>query len=85
MSEKEAREQILKLVKQYCEEYKQPKQYEQGARIHYASRVFDSEEMINLVDSSLDFWLTAGRYCDEFEKGLAQFLGVKHCSAVSSG
>lgn len=85
MSEKEAREQILKLVNRYCEEYKQPEQYEQGARIHYASRVFDSEEMINLVDSSLDFWLTAGRYCDEFEKGLARFLGIKYCSAVSSG
>lgn len=85
MSEREDREQILSLVREYCEKYKKSLQYKDGDRIAYASRVFDGEEMANLVDSSLDFWLTAGRYCDEFESSLAEYLNIKHCLAVSSG
>ena len=61
------------------------KEYEQGDRIPYASRVYDSEEMVNLVDSALEFWLTSGRYTAEFEKGLSEFLGVKYCALVNSG
>ncbi|MCX5699372.1 MAG: lipopolysaccharide biosynthesis protein RfbH [Candidatus Omnitrophica bacterium] len=53
--------------------------------IPYASRVFDENELIALVDSSLDFWLTAGRYADKFEKGLASFLGIKYCLLTNSG
>lgn len=54
-------------------------------RIPYAGRVFDEKELIALVDSSLDFWLTAGKYADKFEKGLAKFLGVKYCLLTNSG
>ena len=58
MTEQQAREEILKLTKEYCEKYHNNKKpYEKGDRIPYASRVYDSEEMVNLVDSSLEFWL----------------------------
>ena len=85
ITEREAREEILSLVKKYCETYHQTKPFEEGDRIPYARRVYDSEEMCNLVDSSLEFWLTSGRYTDEFEKRFAEFLGVKHCCLVNSG
>ena len=55
------------------------------SRINYAGRVFDEKEMINLVDSSLEFWLTQGRYSAEFEKKLAKFLGIKYAFLVNSG
>lgn len=85
-SEAEAREQILGLVKEYCETFhNQKKEYAQGDRIPYASRVYDSAEMTNLVDSALEFWLTAGRYTEQFEKQLAEYLGVRFCSLVNSG
>lgn len=54
-------------------------------RIPYAGRVYDETEIINLVDSALDFWLTAGKYADKFQKGLANFLGVKYCLLTNSG
>lgn len=86
MTEQQAREQILKLVDEYCVTYHNKKKpFAEGDRIPYASRVYDSKEMVNLVDSSLEFWLTSGRYTDEFEKKLAQYLGVKHCALVNSG
>jgi CDP-6-deoxy-D-xylo-4-hexulose-3-dehydrase len=56
-----------------------------GMRIPYGGRVFDRREVENLVDASLDFWLTAGRYAGQFEAGLARFLGVRHCSLTNSG
>ncbi|HBL41097.1 MAG TPA: lipopolysaccharide biosynthesis protein RfbH, partial [Ruminococcaceae bacterium] len=59
--------------------------FEPGQRISYASRVYDSAEMVNLVDSALEFWLTSGRYTNQFEKGLADYLGVKFCALVNSG
>jgi len=55
------------------------------SRLNYAGRVYDEEEIVNLVDSSLDFWLTSGRYADRFEKEFAAYLGVKYCSLVNSG
>ena len=55
------------------------------SRINYAGRVFNAREMINLVDSSLDFWLTTGRYAEEFEHDFAKFLGVRHCCVTNSG
>lgn len=55
------------------------------SRINYAGRVFNERETINLIDSSLDFWLTTGRYAERFEKEFADFLGVKHCSLTNSG
>ena len=86
MTEKQAREQILRIVSNYCDIYHNQKQeYEAGQRIPYASRIYDHEEMLNLVDSSLEFWLTSGRYTDQFEKELASYLDIKYCSLVNSG
>ncbi|MCI9191677.1 MAG: lipopolysaccharide biosynthesis protein RfbH [Lachnospiraceae bacterium] len=80
------KQQILDLVKQYYqEEHKAKKEFQPGDRINYAGRVYDQEELVNLVDSALDFWLTAGKYTKEFESGLAGFLGVPYCSLVNSG
>ena len=53
--------------------------------INYAGRVYDKNEIENLIDSSLEFWLTAGRYAAEFERKLAKFLGVKYCLLTNSG
>lgn len=85
-TEKQAKEEILGLVKEYCETFHNiKKEFKEGDRISYASRVYDSAEMINLVDSSLEFWLTSGRYTDKFEKQLGEYLGVRYCSLVNSG
>ncbi|MBQ3482582.1 MAG: lipopolysaccharide biosynthesis protein RfbH [Clostridia bacterium] len=84
-NEPEAREEILSLVKDYCDTYHNQKKWSEGDRISYASRVYDSEEMVNLVDSSLEFWLTSGRYTDQFEREFAKYLGVPYCSLVNSG
>ena len=85
-TEQEARQQILDMVGAYCDTYHNKKEpFKAGDRIPYASRVYDRNEMVNLVDSSLEFWLTSGRYTDEFEKELAGYLGVKYCSLVNSG
>lgn len=85
MSEQEAREAILNQVEQYCKKYHNQKSWKAGERIPYASRVYDSKEMTNLVDSALEFWLTSGRYTEAFEKKLAEYLGIRFCSLVNSG
>ena len=85
LNEREARKNILRLVAEYCDRFHAPAQYRSGDRIPYAARVFDSAEVCNLVDSALEFWLTAGRYTAEFEEKFARFLGVKHCALVNSG
>jgi CDP-4-dehydro-6-deoxyglucose reductase, E1 len=85
MTKEQATAQILESVKVYYKLYMQKSDYEDGDRIPYASRVFDEKEMMNLVDSSLEFWLTSGRYTDEFEKKLAEYLSVPFCSLVNSG
>ncbi|MBO4904680.1 MAG: lipopolysaccharide biosynthesis protein RfbH [Lachnospiraceae bacterium] len=86
MNEQQARAQILKSVDEYCRAFhNKKKDFEPGDRITYASRVYDSEEMMNLVDSALDFWLTAGKFTDEFEKAFADYLGIRFCSLVNSG
>lgn len=84
-TEQEARKEILDLVADYCNTYHKKAEYKEGDRIPYASRVYDQDEMVNLVDSSLEFWLTSGRYTDEFEKKFAEYLGVRFCSLVNSG
>ena len=85
-NEAQARQEILKLVEAYCDKYhNQKKEFTKGQRIPYASRVYDSREMTNLVDSALEFWLTSGRYTDEFERKMAEYLQVKFCSLVNSG
>ena len=83
--EKRARKEILKLVEDYCGKYHKKEPFSEGKRVPYASRVYDKDEMVNLVDSALDFWLTAGRYTDEFEKRLSDYLNVRHCNFVNSG
>ena len=85
-NEQDMKKHILELVKEYCETYhNKQKNFTEGDRISYASRVYDSEEMVNLVDSALEFWLTSGRYTAEFEKKFAELLNVKFCSLVNSG
>lgn len=85
-TEEQAREAILKMVQEYADTFhNQKKEFKAGQKIPYASRVYDSTEMVNLVDSALEFWLTSGRYTDEFERKLAEYLGVKYCSLVNSG
>lgn len=86
MTKKELHDQILELVKKYCDTYhNQETQFKPGDRIPYASRVYDHDEMMNLVDSALEFWLTAGRYTAQFEREFAKYLDVKFCSLVNSG
>ena len=84
-TEAQAREEILNLVAESCDRFHQKKLYEEGDRIPYASRVYDHQEMVNLVDSSLEFWLTSGRYTVEFEKKLAEYLHVRYAALVNSG
>ena len=82
----ETREKILQLVKEYyTETFGQPQEYHEGDRIGYGGRKFDEQEMVNLVDSALDFWLTTGRYADKFEHDFAEYLGVKYCLLTNSG
>lgn len=85
LTEKQAKQEILDLVAKYCDKYHAKPEYKEGNRIPYASRVYDHDEMVNLVDSSLEFWLTAGRYADQFEKEFAEYLNIKFCSLVNSG
>ena len=85
-TEQQAKEQILELVKEYCDTFhNKKKEFKEGDRISYASRVYDHNEMVTLVDSALEFWLTSGRYTKQFEEKLAEYLGVKYCSLVNSG
>lgn len=84
-SKEQAKQEILNLVAEYCNKFHNQKQYHEGDRIPYASRVYDHNEMVNLVDSALEFWLTAGRYTDEFERKFSEYLNVKYCTLVNSG
>ena len=83
MSEQQARKKILKEVAEYAEKFHSSKPYEKGDKINYSGRIYDRKEMTLLVDSALKFWLTSGEYTDKFEKGLAEYLGVKYCSVVN--
>lgn len=85
LNQQQDREEILQMVSSYCNKYHKKQKYKEGDRISYASRVYDNEEMVNLVDSALEFWLTSGRYTDEFEAEFSKYLGVKYCSLVNSG
>lgn len=87
-NESEAREKIKELVAKYYIDFKKPEQnkaFTPGDRISYASRVFDEKEMCSLVDSALDFWLTTGRFSEEFEQSFADWIGVKYANLVNSG
>ena len=85
MNQNEARDVIFDHIRAYYKTYMTEKPYEEGDRIPYASRVFDEREMINLVDSALEFWLTSGRYCNQFEHQLAGYLDIPYVSLVNSG
>ncbi len=84
--EEEIRTEIRKKVSEIYKLRKSSETFHPGQdNVNYAGRVYDEKEMISLVDSSLDFWLTAGRYADQLEKELSKFLGVKHCLLTNSG
>ena len=86
MQEKELRKQAIQAAIRYYEfKHRDSKPFAPGDRIPYAGRVFDEKEISNLIDASLDFWLTTGRFAERFEKEFADFLGVQHCSLVNSG
>lgn len=85
-NDQELRRQAIEAAVRYYEfRHKERKPFQPGDRIPYAARVFDEREIASLVDASLDFWLTTGRYAERFERGFADFLGVRHCSLTNSG
>lgn len=85
-SEEEARVEIKALVSEYYKEFKKENtSFKPGERISYASRVYDEKEMCALTDAMLDFWLTTGRFSEQFEKEFAQWIGVKYAHLVNSG
>ena len=83
--EAQARQHIKTLVGEYYKQFKQPKDFKPGDRVSYASRVYDEKEMQALTDATLDFWLTTGRFAEQFEKDFAKFMGVKYAHLVNSG
>jgi CDP-6-deoxy-D-xylo-4-hexulose-3-dehydrase len=85
-SEQNFRNEIFAKISEFYKEYHKEMDFNPGkSTVHYAGRVFDEKEIISLVDSALDFWLTAGRFSKQFEKNLSEFLGVKHCLLTNSG
>lgn len=85
-NEEEARKNIKELVTQYYYAYKDNERvYKEGQKINYAARVYDEKEMCNLVDAALDFWLTTGRFSNQFEKDFSNFIGAKFTHLVNSG
>ena len=88
-NEQEAREQIKSLVGDYYHQFKEQgtdhSDFKPGDRISYASRVYDEKEMQSLTDAMLDFWLTTGRFSNEFEQNFAKWIGVKYAHLVNSG
>ena len=86
VSEQQARDEIKSLVADYYRQFKKSNSdFKPGDRISYASRVYDEKEMLSLTDALLDFWLTSGRFADEFEKDFAQWIGAKYAHLVNSG
>lgn len=84
--EAEAREQIKEMVAAYYREFKAVNgAFHAGDRINYSGRVFDEQELLCLTDSVLDFWLTSGRFCEQFEREFAEWIGVRYVHLVNSG
>jgi len=82
----ELRQQILTLVGEYCSEAFAPRPFVPGeSAVPVSGKVFDAAEMRELVDSALDFWLTTGRFAEQFERDFARFMGVRECVLVNSG
>lgn len=84
-TKQEATKQILDLVREYHDKYMVRAPWQDGDRINYAGRVFDADEMVNLADSTLEFWLTSGKYTERFEKELGKYLNLPYVSLVNSG
>ena len=86
MKTREIKDKIRELVKQYYQQKHEKGEFLPGTTpVHYAGRVFDEEEIFNSVEASLEFWLTAGKWCSRFETGFGEFLGLKHAMLVNSG
>ena len=85
-NESQAREQIKSLIEDYYHQFHETNDsFKPGDRIRYAGRVYDADEMRALTDATLDFWLTSGRFCEQFEKEFATYLGVRYAHLVNSG
>ncbi len=78
------KDEIMEFVKNKLQEI-ESKDEKTNNRINYAGRIYDEKEILNLLDASLEFWLTSGRYTYEFEEKLARYIGVNYCSIVNSG
>ncbi|GHU79382.1 lipopolysaccharide biosynthesis protein RfbH [Clostridia bacterium] len=88
LSEKETRRMIKDLVSEYFRQFRKPdieRAFQPGNRIPYAGRIYNEAEMCSLTDAMLDFWLTTGRFCDQFEKNFAEYLDVRCAHLVNSG
>lgn len=84
--EQQLRNQVLAAVQEYYQVKFKDRSFIPGQTyVPVSGKVFDDQELLKLVDSSLDFWLTTGRYAAEFETKFAQWMGVKHCLLVNSG
>jgi len=84
--ERKIRQKIFKEVRKFFNLRKKQEKFIPGkTKINYAGRVYSADELIKLVDAGLDFWLTAGKYSEKFEKEMAEFLGVKYCILTNSG
>jgi len=84
--ERKIRQKIFKEVRKFFDLRKKQEKFIPGkTKINYAGRVYSADELIKLVDAGLDFWLTAGKYSEKFEKEMAEFLGVKYCILTNSG
>ncbi len=85
-SEIQAREEIKRLVCEYYYRFKERKEnFVSGERINYAARIYDEKEMCRLTDAVLDFWLTTGRFSEEFEREFSAWIGAKYVHLVNSG
>lgn len=85
-NESEARNIIKEMISDYYHDFKEKKEpFKEGDRITYASRFYDEKEMQALTDATLDFWLTSGRFCEQFEKEFAKWIGVRYAHLVNSG
>lgn len=86
MDEETVRAEIREKVRELYQIRKSTEHFDPGRTpISYAGRVYDQEELSTLVDSSLDFWLTAGKYARQFEEEFAAFMNSKHCLLTNSG
>jgi len=88
-NESEARTEIRSLVADFYHQFREQEtdhsDFKPGDRMGYSGRVYDEKEMQALTDACLDFWLTTGRFSDEFEKNFAEWIGVKFANLVNSG